>query len=191
MKEGSGINNYDGKTFGVELKPTVESCLPDIIKDICDGKDKEFKKTKADFDNVKTSFKRMLFDKTNEKAKVLLQDPPKDKTKVVFSSMADYADINKWDTYISYLNDYKTVNNKLSLAASLRDSVQKQMEKNVPFTTNGWSYENNLWDTCKQGEILMSDKGQKETINIVNGALNRTPNTDDYLDEVKDQLRNM
>jgi len=191
IKAGDGISNQDEKTYGVELKPTVESCLPTIIKDILDGKDKEFKKTKADFDAVKSSFKRMLFDKTNEKAKVLIQDPPKGETKVTFNSMADYGDIAKWDKFISYLDDYNTVNKKLSLAATLADSVKKQMEENVPFTANGWSYENNLWDTCKQGEILLSDKGQKETINIVNGALNRTPNTDDYMDEVKDQLRNM
>ena len=191
IKAGDGISNQDEKTYGVELKPTVESCLPTIIKDILDGKDKEFKKTKADFDAVKSSFKRMLFDKTNEKAKVLIQDPPKGEAKVTFNSMADYGDIAKWDKFISYLDDYNTVNKKLSLAATLADSVKKQMEENVPFTANGWSYENNLWDTSKQGEILMSDKGQKETINIVNGALNRTPNTDDYLDGVKDQLRNM
>lgn len=191
IKTGNGISNQDEKTYGVELKPTVESCLPAIIKDICDGKDKEFKKTEADFNALKTPFKRMLFDKTNEKAKVLQQDPPTGQTKVTFNSLSDYDNLANWDKFISYLGDYNTVNKKLSLAATLADSVKKQMEENVPFTTNGWSYENDLWDTCKQGEILLSDKGQKETINIVNGALNRTPNTDDYMDELKDQLRNM
>jgi hypothetical protein len=191
FKDGSGVNNQDVKLFGVELKTVVESCLPAIIKDICDGKDKEFKKTEADFNALKTPFKRMLFDKTNEKAKVLQQDPPTGQTKVTFNSLSDYDNLANWDKFISYLGDYNTVNKKLSLAATLADSVKKQMEENVPFTTNGWSYENDLWDTCKQGEILLSDKGQKETINIVNGALNRTPNTDDYMDELKDQLRNM
>ena len=40
-------------------------------------------------------------------------------------------------------------------------------------------------------EILFADKGKNETINIVNGVLNRTPNVDGYDKQLKDLLANI
>ena len=45
--------------------------------------------------------------------------------------------------------------------------------------------EKDIWGPGQKGEILMSDKSGHDTINIVNGALNRTENSDGYTNKIK------
>ncbi|MBO4578406.1 MAG: hypothetical protein J5688_06830, partial [Paludibacteraceae bacterium] len=100
---------------------------------------------------------------------------------VKFSTQADYLDDTKWRDYVRLMDTYRK-----SLSQTILSSVATKMTENIPGV--GWKDERNLWDTCKRGEILMSDKGGKETINIVNGVLTRTPNDDGFMDQVKDTL---
>lgn len=63
----------------------------------------------------------------------------------------------------------------------LDESMKKMHSYNplVPFQ------EKDIWGPGKKGEILISDKGGQDTINIVNGALNRTENSDGYTNKIK------
>ena len=125
------------------------------------------------------------------KLKVVTQIPKKvGELPVTFSAKGDYLDDAKWEKYVKLLDDYdKSLSVAGKVASAITDKFKDNMTKKLnPFV----SYkETELWDTCKQGEILLADKGKNETINIVNGALNRTPNTDGYDKQLKDLLANI
>lgn len=190
LRDGTNVDLNDSKIFGKELKSVMKDCLPPIIKNICEKSDKTFAKTKADFDNCKQLFKRKLIVKFVEASKQLDQKPPLGTAKITFSADSDYLSATKWRDYINYLADYVEKKGALAkLGSGLADLAKSKMTENLPGL--GWSDERGLWDTCKQGEILMADKGQDETLNIVNGALNRNPHNDNYLESIKQQLLNI
>jgi len=112
----------------------------------------------------------------------------------MFSSRSDYLNDETWCDYINQLVPY----NALSTAnLTTWESIKKAVAASFPaalgalnnhFWDFNWYKANKLWDSNKQGEILMSDKGGKETISIVNGVLTRTPNEDKFIEQVKDVM---
>ena len=105
-------------------------------------------------------------------------------TTVDFNQAGDYigSNNNNWDDFIKLLVEHEQTE-----AEKYGEAFFNKLSENMPLV--GWKAEHYLWDTYKVGEILMADKGSTETINIVNGALNRTKNTM-IIDRVKDILRN-
>ncbi|MBO4811127.1 MAG: hypothetical protein J5552_06115 [Prevotella sp.] len=124
--------------------------------------------------------KRMLAKRLIEKTGLVKQLPEPSKPIEIFEYLAQYLYSEKWKRYVDLLGEPKS--------GALKDSNKKFVEQMIGLYRD-WGYEPRLWDTCKQGEILMSDKGKNETINIVNGVLTRTTNSD-YVQELKDVLRN-
>jgi len=181
---GAGISEKDKKILGKELKGLIKDCLPPVINNIYTQADKTFDKTEDDFKNVRKKMKRMLIDKLLTKYGRIDQTPLLPTDKVTFANLDAYEDENNWSKYISNLGDAD-----LSLGTQVGDMVKEKMTKNIPGV--GWHDDRKLWDSCKMGEILMADKGKDETISIVNGALTRTPNNDEYMDGIKTQLRNI
>lgn len=107
-------------------------------------------------------------------------------TVVDFSPGKDHTTDNDWNDFITLLVEHeksKTAEKKEAYLSAFTD----KLTENLPYF--GWKAEHYLWDTYKVGEILMADKGSTETINIVNGVLNRTKSTK-LIDRVKDILRN-
>ncbi len=45
--------------------------------------------------------------------------------------------------------------------------------------------EKDTWGLGQKGEILMSDKEGHDTLNIVNGGINRTENSDGYTNKIR------
>ena len=80
----------------------------------------------------------------------------------------------------------KSALEKIGSAAA--DAFVDAMTDNLNPVSN-W-FENKIWDTCKQGEILFSDKSGKTTVSMVNGALSSSPNNDELVDEIKEILKN-
>ena len=181
---GAGISEKDKKILGKELKGLIKDCLPPVINNIYTQADKTFDKTEDDFKNVKKKMKRMLIDKLLTKYGRIDQTPLLPTDKVTFANLDAYENEADWSKYISNLGDAN-----LSLGTQVGDMVKDKMTKNIPGV--GWHDDRKLWDSCKMGEILMADKGKDETISIVNGALTRTPNNDEYMDGIKTQLRNI
>ena len=181
---GAGISEKDKKILGKELKGLIKDCLPPVINNIYTQADKTFDKTEDDFKNVKKKMKRMLIDKLLTKYGRIDQTPLLPTDKVTFANLDAYENEINWSKYISNLGDAN-----LSLGTQVGDMVKEKMTKNIPGV--GWHDDRKLWDSCKMGEILMADKGKDETISIVNGALTRTPNNDEYMDGIKTQLRNI
>ena len=124
-------------------------------------------------------------EKLISKLDVIEQNPTNKADTVKFTGDASYTAAN-WGKYCSNLKKYTGATQ--SWIDKVTDSVKDAMTENLnPFATIA---ENKVWDTCKQGEILFSDKSGKTTVSMVNGALTSTPNNDELIDEIKEILKN-
>ncbi len=134
---------------------------------------------------------------------------------ITFDTIDDFADNQKWLDWVNNLHKYtgKSINggplnqqefewkkiHKWGLAkienagrrsygplgrffGEVKDESAKKVESYNPY--NAWK-ERDIWGPGQKGEILISDKGGQDTINIVNGALNRTENSDGYTNKIK------
>lgn len=198
-------NTENGDTyFAKELKKELGSIksldfIPDYIKKICDKSEKfrDAAKSLADTDADRKVLRRVLTEKMITDSKVLDRSAVEViKTPKYFSSKADYLSDGKWVGYLNQLTlfeaDVYHQFDKLGTRfgkwwASLGPGIVRTLKHD--FWDGAWIKENDLWDTCKQGEILMSDKGGKDTVSIVNGALTRTSNEDGYIEQTMDILR--
>ena len=165
--------------------------FPAVVKNLKDKKEKfAMKADEIKQDAYKKALSRMMIEQLIGKLKIYAQIPEKPTDEVKFSSFDDYANNVKWSKYVSQLDDYeKSMSVVSKVASAVVDNVVDSMTKNLKFYKN--YSEKDVWDSCKSGEILMADKGKRETINIVNGVLNRTPNTDGYDKQIKDLLANI
>ena len=191
MKAGMKIGESETtKAFYIKdlkaaIKDIPDTLWPDVVKKV-DDKTEKFD-TALDKDQACKLMRRVMTEKLIArtcKNKIMAQYPNSKINGgaiVKFSTQADYLDDTKWRDYVRLMDTYRK-----SLSQTILSSVATKMTENIPGV--GWKDERNLWDTCKRGEILMSDKGGKETINIVNGVLTRTPNDDGFMDQVKDTL---
>lgn len=192
LREGKNIrvetsDQYNLVSIKYILKALPNDLLPKAIMDIIDKK--ETYAVEPDWNEAKKLLRRVmaakLITESMTYSKLFNQVP--DATVnggaiVAFTAAADYTTGSKWADFITLLNETKKTN-----AQEIGGAVWDKIKENLPYW--GWKAEHNLWDTYKMGEILMADKGSSETINIVNGALNRTKNMD-IIDKVKDTLRN-
>ena len=185
----------DPNTYCEEMnqvrKSLADNMFPEFVGKI-KGKTEDFTSSKDAIGSAanKKELKRMMIEKLIGKLKVVAQCPEGTNQAETFSSKADYGNDAKWEKYVKMLDDYdKSLSVVGKVASAVGDKFNESMTKNLnPFVTYN---ENQVWDICKQGEILFADKGKKETINIVNGVLNRTPNVDGYDKQLKDLLANI
>ena len=190
-----GGNDDNKKYYIKELKEVLSSVsilpfFPDIIQSII-NKAEQFDKNAdiIDTSENKKLLYRMLAERVIEKTSVLGQKPDQSKgeTKVVFNTADDYRDETTWTKYVGLLDLNPDKKGWFGYFNPL--DLGQVMTENLP--SADWLSEHRIWDTCKQGEILFSDKGGKETINIVNGVLTRTANIDEFKEQLKDTLRNL
>lgn len=192
--EGFGINKKDEQYYGkllVELMNyTSTEMLPDIIANII-KKTEKFEQIPHTYIKNPTNKKmlhRMFAQRLVERTYILGQKPDESKRekKVKFESKSDYLDDAKWNKFIKLLapNPVKDYFNRIG------DPIKDLLTENLPNPIE-WYDESKVWDTCKQGEVLISDKGGKETIHIENGVLTRTTNKDGFKDQIIETLRNI
>ncbi len=179
----------DEKCFVKELKDVLKKSLPDVMTGII-SKSEQFTKDENGVKDSAKVFKRKLFEKLIGKVQVVEQNPTNKTDVVTFSDDNSYADNAKWGKYCTNLAKYagvtKSALEKIGSAAA--DAFVDAMTDNLNPVSN-W-FENKIWDTCKQGEILFSDKSGKTTVSMVNGALSSSPNNDELVDEIKEILKN-
>jgi len=188
---------YLAKALKGALKKS-KSDMPDFVADIL-NKDEKFENPTRTFESTAEDRKymcRLIAVKLVEESKVVERTPVESvKTPFLFSGKADYLNDETWNTYIEQLIPY----NALSTAnLTTWEAIKKAVMASFPtalkvlnhnFWDLKWLSESKLWDSAKQGEILMSDKGGKETISIVNGVLTRTPNENGFIEQIKDILQ--
>ena len=184
MKGGPSFNQSDMyylKKLREVVKEVKNDEWPTIVEDIMNNKEKYVQEAAVyiDKDRYKKYLKRMLAERLIKKIGLVKQLPDPGNPIEMFEYRTQYLYPEKWKRYVDLLGEPKS---------ALKDSNKKFVEQMIGLYRD-WGYEPRLWDTCKQGEILMSDKGKNETINIVNGVLTRTTNSD-YVQELKDVLRN-
>lgn len=185
----------DPNTYCEEMnqirKSLTDNMFPEFVGKI-KGKTEDFTSSLDAIGSAanKKELKRMMIEKLIGKLKVVAQCPEGTNLPETFSSKDDYGNDAKWEKYVKMLDDYdKSLSVAGKVSSAIGDKFKESMTKNLnPFVTYN---ENQVWDTCKQGEILFADKGKNETINIVNGVLNRTPNVDGYDKQLKDLLANI
>lgn len=189
--------------FSKEMKSVLKNAksdLPDYILAIL-NKTEDFsidKKSDIFILGDCTYLTRLLAVKLIENTKILDRDPvEKIQSPKMFMSSADYLNEEKWNDYINQLvpydfESYAGLTSWESIQkwfSALYPNMKRVMQHNV--WDGKWYSERNIWDYCKNGEILMSDKNGKETISIVNGAITRTPNQDGYIEQTKDIMRSL
>ena len=184
LKNAENVILEDKKYYSDEFKSVLKDALPDVITAII-NKSEHFDKDEAGFKDCKTVFRRKIMEKLISKLDVIEQNPTNKADTVKFTGDASYTAAN-WGKYCSNLKKYTGATQ--SWIDKVTDSVKDAMTENLnPFATIA---ENKVWDTCKQGEILFSDKSGKTTVSMVNGALTSTPNNDELIDEIKEILKN-
>lgn len=169
------------------MRQDIITFLPKVIQEGLEKKvdfKKDVKLYFEDIDNEKL-LRRLLIDRLIVRVPVLDRkcDKAKGEKPVLFNSKDDYMDDLKWNAFVDQLDDYQA-----GLFRTLKNDLVSAVTDDLP--SKDWYTETQVWDTCKQGEILMADKGSKETINIVNGVLTRTTNNDGFTDQLTEQLRN-
>lgn len=198
--------NEDGKAiFTKSLKKALKKLstsmyVPTMIKNIKE-KNEKFTDLAPSFDATKKDrilMRRYLTEQLIIASEVLDRDPAKVLLNpTMFTSASDYLNDKTWNEYIDQLVPYGV---DIYHQLPTRESIAKWFMSIFPaagkvlqhdMMSSDWLKERYLWDTCKQGEILMSDKNGKDTISIVNGALTRTPNEDGFMEQSKDILRTL
>ena len=183
--------HYNLKAIRYIIQTLPDSLLPQIITSI-KGQQENYTGN-PDWNAAKKQLRRVmavkLITESMTYAKMFVQVP--DATInggviVDFTDTNEYSSDKKWEEFIKLLKEYKKSPEE-EMSDMLKDAVKGKLTENLPYF--GWKAEHKLWDTYKMGEILMADKGSSETINIVNGALNRSKSTK-IIDKVKDTLRN-
>jgi len=186
--------------YGKAMKSSLKKCkadLPDYIQAIL-NKSETFSNPAKTFESTTMDRKfisRMLTVLLITETKVMERNPVEVvKSPIMFSGRADYLNDEKWCNYINQLIPY----NALSTAnLTTWEAIKKAVMASFPsalkvlnhnFWDMKWRSENELWDSNKQGEILMSDKNGKETVSIVNGVLTRTPNENAFIEQLKDVM---
>ena len=186
-----GENNIvdDEKCFVAEVKKYLKDSVPELITDII-NKTARFDKDENTVKGCAKVFKRKLIEKIIGKVNVVEQNPEKKTDVVTFTDDNSYADNEKWGKYCSNLAKYTGASKGLlsQVLSAAGDAFKDAMTDNLN-PLSGWS-ENAVWDTCKQGEILFSDKSGKTTVSMVNGALSSSPNNDELIDQIKEILKN-
>lgn len=180
--------HYFAKILKTAMRTASVDMVPEVIKNVL-GKTEKFEERPETY--IKTPanrklLRRMLAAQVVNESFVYGQSPDKSKgeKKVAFMKAEDYLDEAKWSKYVDLLDDTENPN----LLGTL-GRVGKSLLDELPGL--GWQDERGVWDTCKQGEILFSDKGGKETINIVNGVLKRTTNKEGFREQVMETLMNL
>lgn len=186
LKDGAMVNEKHKFADAAYIKEQLKNSMPDILEAIINGTDKSFSHTKNEFDDMKAPIKRLIIYRFILNKNVLMQDLTK--PQAIITDVNAAANDATWMQFVSNLVDYKGKTENDQTLIDIGKNFANSMKKNIPEV--GWSLDNRVWDTCKQGELLIADKGQSETINIVNGALNRTANTD-YTAGIKSQLTNI
>lgn len=183
-----GSNNF----YGAELKAAIVSSdiWPDYFNNVISKNEKFAQRSLSEWEADKKLLRRVLTVKLLSQlpmARMVAQysDINVNNGSIVnFGSKDDYLNDAKWIDYIHLLDVYKpmqTIGNLVDTA--LNNTI---MEK-VP--ERGCTQDRKLWDTCKQGEILMAEKGGHDTISIVNGAITRTPNMNQFVGKIKATLQ--
>lgn len=189
--KGGFIGNGDpgNKFLWEELRCAIDgvgdTLWPQWVLDIINKRSDFADRTQSDWDQDKKLLRRVItVALLNQVSKMVNQYPEKGVNGgvvVTFATAADYLDDTKWHDYIHLLDAYKP---------SFWENLLPSMDIKTNFSVV-YSEDDKLWDTCKQGEILMSEKGGQETIRIVNGAITRTPNFNRFVEKMKETLRNL
>ena len=113
-------------------------------------------------------------------------------TEPSFPTLESFDNDKSWAEWVSNLRKYgyKSVTGAKGainrFISEIADETKAKVASYGPWTSFG---ESKVWGPGLTGEILMSDKTGGQTINIVNGALNRTQNADGFSKQVRDVLR--
>ena len=143
-----------------------------------------------DWNKLKIILRRALIYQLIDSTKILAQKTAAGGTIYAFNDVAHCTRDNDWEKYIGQLKKNEDKEYWLdAMFSKMGDNAKKELTKDLPVL--GWRLkaDRDLWDTSKQGEILMSDKDGTETISIVNGAITRTINGHDYQKDIIDKLK--
>ncbi len=193
-----GINEINSaKDFKEMLEARIVSAQPPLVKNVLAKKETftlDDTQLEGEISKQRKQVKRYLAFWLVGDTQVLEYRPkngpndPNLNINMKFKKLEDFDDNDSWDVWVSYLKKYSNHSAFGKFIDEIWDETKTKAANYSPLTA--WKLkENEIWGPGLTGEILMSDKSGGQTINIVNGTLNRTQNADGFCKQVKDVLR--